>query len=98
MKKILEIREDLSEIRYYYLMKDLFEQGAGTGIPSKIAEKVNIYSNAISKAPAQLYAFYIAYYVNNEKRLVIANSWNTTTQSLKFLNRRLCEYFQQVLA
>ena len=98
MKGIVEIKEDLYEIRYYYLMKDLFEKGLNTGIPSKIEEKVKIYSKAISQAPAQLYAFYISYYVNNEKRMVIAESWNTTTQNLHFINRRLYEYFQQVLA
>jgi len=98
MKGILEIKEDLNEIKYYYSMKEVFDQGAKYCIPSTLENKVKLYSNAISQAPAQLYAFYISHYVNNQKRIVIANSWNTTTQNLQFINRRLCEYFQQVLA
>jgi len=98
MKSILEIKSELNEIKYYYSMREVFEQGAINGVPSNLENKVNVYNNAISQAPAQLYAFYISYYVNNQKRLVIANSWNTTPQNLQFINRRLCEYFQQVLA
>ena len=98
MKDFSKIKEELYEIRYYYSMKDLFDKGAEIISPSIIERKVEMYSNAISKAPAQLYAFYIAYYVNNDKQVVIASDWGVTTQYVKILNRKLCEYFQQVLA
>ena len=68
MKSILEIKSELNEIKYYYSMREVFEQGAINGVPSNLENKVNVYNNAISQAPAQLYAFYISYYVNNQKR------------------------------
>ena len=98
MKSFSEIKEELYEIRSYYSMKDLFDAGAEIVSPSIIERNVEIYSNAVSKAPAQLYAFYIAYYVKNDKQVVIASDWGVTTQYVKILNRKLCEYFQQVLA
>lgn len=97
MKTIESIREDLSEIRYYYSMKDLFDTGAEIVSPSYLIKKVEEYSNAISQSPAQLYALYIALYVNNEKQISVASEWGYTTYHVKWLNRRLCEYFQQVL-
>lgn len=97
MQEFSKVRKDLSEIRYYYSKKELFDKGAKVVSPSMLLNKVEIYNKAIVKAPAQLYALYIAHYVNCDKQVVIADDWGCTNDHIKILNRKLCEYFQQVL-
>ena len=36
MKSILEIKSELNEIKYYYSMREVFEQGAINGVPSNL--------------------------------------------------------------
>ena len=98
MKHFAKVREDLSEIRYYYSLKDIFDKGEEVVSPSILKSKVEKYNNAIANAPAPLYAYYIAYFVNNEKQVVIANNWGVAIQYVKSLNYKLCEYFHKVLA
>ena len=97
MRELIKVKEDLNEIRYYYSLKELFDIGAQVVSPSVLEEKVQLYNRAVSNAPAQLYAYYIAYYVKNNKQIALASEWCCSTDHLKDLNNKLHRYFQQVL-
>ena len=78
MRELIKVKEDLNEIRYYYSLKELFDIGAQVVSPSVLEEKVQLYNRAVSNAPAQLYAYYIAYYVKNNKQIAKLDSKNTS--------------------
>lgn len=97
MLSLQEIRDDLREIRYYYGMKDLFDQSSKTVKPLAIIEKVNRYNSAIEKASARLYALYVSLYINNNSQVTVAEDWNLTKEQIKNKNRQLLEYLQSAL-
>ena len=62
MKSLKEIRKDLSEIRIYYSNIRGKCEGEKIGVNNYVRDLASKYNIAISKAPAELYAFYCAMY------------------------------------
>lgn len=52
-----KIREDLKDIRYYYMRKDVFDKAFIATGENQIATKVRCYNNAIKSASPKLYEF-----------------------------------------
>ena len=89
-----QIRADLKEIRYYYSMKDLVDLGAKTVKPNALYQKVDLYSKAVSAAPARLYVVYISLYVYNNSITALAEDWCFTREYVGQLNRKLVAFLQ----
>lgn len=90
-----EIREDLKEIRYYYSMQNLFMFGAKITPPQYVLKKVEKYNNAISLAPARLYALYVGLYLHNNTQATLAEDWGFSSEYVKQLNNRLCDFLNK---
>lgn len=66
MLSLSVIREDLKDIRYYYVRKKLFDEaGELTGKANEILQTVNLYNDAMQKASPRLYDLYFSLYIRN---------------------------------
>lgn len=91
------IRHDLSEIRYYYSQKALFDKGNFKVVKSTIEDKIAMYAKAIESAPARLYAVYVGLYVENNTQLSLSQKWGYSEGYIKILNGQLCEFLLRSL-
>ena len=87
-----EIRNDLHEIRYYYMHRAIFEQARAVIAESSVLDKVNKYAKAISSSPLRLYMLYIKLYTEGNTQLSLANSMGYSEGYIKILNKQLIEY------
>ena len=97
MKSLKEIRKDLAEIRTYYSNIRGKCEGEKVGVHSCVQDLASKYNVAISKAPAELYAFYCAMYIEGNTLESLADKWGYSIQSMYYRNKKLKAYFQQTL-
>ena len=97
MLSVVQVRNDLKEIRYYYSMQDLFDRSAKTVKPLAILQKVERYNTAMQNAPAKLYVLYVSLYVENNSQSALAYEWQLTPEYVKELNNKLINYLQSAL-
>ena len=97
MLSLTKIKEDLKEIRYYYIRKELFDKALKQVATNTIMDKVLRYSNAISTAPPRLYDMYISLYVNNYTQEGLSNELGYTTEYINRQNKQLVLYLQKNL-
>lgn len=97
MLSVVQVRNDLKEIRYYYSMQDLFDRSAKTVKPLAILQKVERYNTAMQNAPAKLYVLYVSLYVENNSQSALAYEWQLTPEYVKELNNKLISYLQSAL-
>ncbi len=97
MKTIQQIREELKDIRYYYAKQKQFDGAAKTAFQNVIVVKVRQYNEVMIYAPVRLYDLYISLYVNNNTQEVVAEDWGCSTDYIKQLNKRLCNYLYDEL-
>lgn len=93
-----QIREDLKDIRYYYSKQELFDHATVRVVRNTILEKVERYNNAMQDAPLKLYDLYISLYVRNNTQLALSFDWDYSSDYIKQLNRKLCEFLQKKLS
>ena len=92
MKTLNKIREDLKDIRYYYSRKEVFEKVSDSVGENKILEKLEIYNNAIRKAPPRLYDLYVSLYLENNTQESLANRLGYTIEYISRLNSQLVKF------
>lgn len=97
MLTMVQVRNDLKEIRYYYSMKELFDRSSKTVKPLAIVQKVERYNTAMQNAPARLYILYVSLYIDNNTQAVLAEEWQLTTDYMKELNNKLIYFLQSAL-
>ena len=89
-----EIREDLKNIRYYYLRKKTLDESFNLIGNNDIVEKIEFYNDIMKSAPLQLYDTYVALYVNNYTQESWANLICYTRESVNAYNRKLLKFIQ----
>ena len=97
MKTINEIKEDLSNIKYYYSRKKKFDVNFGnTGINDvfQLTEKYNLLAK---KLKSRLYDIYIGLYVNNHTQQSLANELGSSQSYVFQQNKILVDYFYKKL-
>ena len=92
-----QIREDLKDIRYYYSLQKVFEQGAKYVRPVAVLQMVDRYNNSMQNAPAQLYALYVSLYIQNNSQTALAEEWGYARPYIRDLNDKLVSYLQNNL-
>ncbi|MDE6473625.1 MAG: hypothetical protein K2L70_00800 [Clostridia bacterium] len=98
MLTIAIIREDLKDIRYYYLRKATFDEARSfTGRMNEILDKVNMYNEAMQKASPRLYDLYYSLYIKNHTQESLSEELGYTPQYVQRLNKRLLKYLQSVV-
>ncbi len=97
MLSLAQIRTDLKEIRYYYSKQKLFDSLSKSVAENAVIEKAAQYNHAVKNAPARLYDVYVSLYVQNNSQAALAYDWDVSSDYIKMLNKRLCEFLQTQL-
>ena len=98
MKTIMQIRDDLRQIKYYYSRKANFDKGSKFVGISAIDGLANSYNLIACKAPARLYDLYICLYVDNHTQESLAEYMGVTTDAIHKMNKKLLAFFQKNMA
>lgn len=93
-----EIREELSQIKYYYSRKAMFDKASESVGAYCITEKIGKYNNAVRFASPRLYEVYVSLYIENNTLDSLANKLGYTYDYIQKLNRKLVKYFQDTFA
>lgn len=92
-----EIREDLKDVRYFYLRKKVFESNVrNTGVTA-IQKKAERYNAAIVNAPAKLYDLYIGLYVEGKTHSCFASDMGFSDKHIQKQNKQLLLYLQKTI-
>lgn len=97
MKTLSTIREDLKEIRYYYMRKDDLDKSFSKTGENIITKKVRYYNDAIKYAPPKLYDLYSSLYINCHTQESLSEKLGFTPEYVQMLNKKLLKYLQEKL-
>ena len=92
-----DIREDLKDVRYYYMRKNVFDSSVKSVGRNIIREKVDRYNSAIIFAPPKLYDLYVGLYVNGNTQDGYATEIGYTSKYIQKRNKELLRFLQENL-
>lgn len=87
-----QIREDLSQIKFYYAHKEAFDEALKSVPNLNFVEIVKKYNEAIKYAPAKLYGIYIDLYIRANTQESLSEALNYTPQYIYLLNKELISF------
>ncbi len=93
-----EIRADLTDIRYYYTHKPMFDRAEDTGFKNTVVKKAEKYRAYMSRASPKLYALFCALYIEGKTQRAAAQEWGVTEGHIKNVNRQLHQYLLEEIA
>ena len=93
-----ELRKDLSDIRYYYSRKVMFDRAAGCVAKNAAIALAERYNGAIRNAPPRLYDLYISLYIENNTQASLAEKWGYSESHIRYLTRQLYAFLQGAFA
>lgn len=88
------IREDLKEIRYYYMRKDDFDVAFRKTGENKVIEKVKLYNRIIQSASPKLYDLYVSLYIDCHTQESLSDKLGYTPEYIQMLNKKLLKFLQ----
>lgn len=91
------IREDLKDIRYYYMRKADFDDAFEKTGENKIVEKVKLYNHIIQNASPKLYDLYVSLYINCHTQESLSDKLGFTPEYIQMLNKKLLKFLQENL-
>ena len=97
MKSFSSIREDLKDIRYYYMRKEDFDKAFSTTGENIILKKVRQYHEVMKQASPKLYDLYISLYINCHTQESLSDKLGFTPEYIQMLNKQLLKYLQSQL-
>ena len=89
---IQAVREDLREIRYYFMCKRRLEDHVELAGNNRVVELVERYNSAMQKAPVRLYDLYASLYLENNTQEGLAEKWCYSKEYIKVLCKKLHKY------
>lgn len=97
MKKITiaEIREDLSNIKYYYSRKKALDEAFRNIGYNSVIKTVELYNELIKDANPKLCDLYVSLYINNHTQESLSEAMCYTREGITMMNKRLMTYFQK---
>ena len=95
MKSLMEIRNNLKQIRYYYMRKADIDNSFRLTGSSELMDIVNLYNRQMRKAPIQLYDLYSSLYVVNETQESFSKKYGCSIENIQKKHKKLLLYLQQ---
>lgn len=92
-----QVREDLKDIRYFYIRKDMFEKPNFVVGKNKITETVEKYNKVICYASPKLYDIYVSLYIENNTQETLSDKLGYSLVYISKLNTQLIKFFQKQL-
>ena len=93
MKKIKEVKNDLSEIRYYFSRLKVFTEYNQIVGENEVKIKINLYNDIVRKASPRLYDIYIGLYIKCFTQETLSSEMGYTREYIRLLNKRLINFF-----
>ena len=94
MVTLKEIRNDLKDIKYYMMRKNVFENSNMSVGKNRALEKLNIYNEMICSAPPRLYDVYVSLYLKSNTQESLADQLGYSEVYISLLNGKLVKFFQ----
>lgn len=91
------IREDLKDIRYYYMRKEVFDSALSKTGENDIIQKVFLYNHAIQHASPKLYDLYVSLYIDCHTQESLSDKLGFTPEYIQMLNKKLLRFLQSEL-
>lgn len=91
------IREDLKDIRYYYMRKTDFDNAFEKTGENKIVKKVKLYNQIIQDASPKLYDLYVSLYIDCHTQESLSDKLGYTPEYIQMLNKKLLKFLQENL-
>ncbi len=93
-----EIRNDLKDVRYYYIRKKAFDEAGREVGTCKVVEKVRRYNEMICGASPQLYDVYNGLYIRNLTQEGFSVELCYTPEYVQMMNKRLLLFLQKEIS
>ena len=90
-----KIKEELEEIKYYYLQKEKLDAYMTELTCSSVMQLVERYTNAIRRAPIKLYHVYVGLYIKGWSQIAVAREMGYTRYYVQILNGKLIEFLRE---
>lgn len=90
---ITQVKRELEEIKYYYANQTDFDIAARSIGESDASKTAKRYNEAVTHSAAELYALYVALYVNGSSQFEYATEIDMCTSSVYLKNKKLYEFF-----
>ena len=97
MYAVEKVKEELGEIKYYYLQKEKLDAYMAELTCSSLMELIERYSKAIRLAPIKLYHVYVGLYMKGWSQGALAREMGYTRYYVQILNGRLIQYLKENL-
>ena len=97
MISLNEIREDLRDVRFYYMRKKVFDANAKSVGVNAIQKKVDKYNSVVQTAPPRLYDLYIGLYVEGNTQQGYSIELGYTEKHIQKQNKELLLFLQKNL-
>lgn len=92
-----DIREDLKDVRYFYMRKKVFEVNVKNVGVNLIQKKVDRYNAVALMAPPRLYDLYVGLYIEGNTQAGYANELGYSEKHIQKQNKSLLLFFQKNL-
>lgn len=92
-----DIREDLKDVRYFYLRKKVFEGNTKNVGINATQKKVERYNSVMLSAPPKLYDLYIGLYVEGSTQEGYAAELGFSPKYIQKQNKELLKFLQNNL-
>lgn len=92
-----EIKNDLIDIKFYYIRKKSMDEAFRSLGYNSVIKKVEKYNELIKSAPPQLYDLYVQLYINHHTQESYADLMGYTREYITKVNKRLVHYFLNLL-
>ena len=86
------IRDDLKDIKYYYMRKDDFEKNFSTTGGHDITEKIEKYHQAMKHSSLRLYDLYMSLYIECHTQESLSDKLGFTPEYIQMLNKKLLKF------
>ena len=94
MNELNKIKEDLKEIKYYFLRKPVFDKSTNTIGKNKIYNKLQKYNKAMCEASPVLYDIYVSLYMDNVTQNTLSSKLGYRVEYVSSLNKKLLYYLK----
>ncbi|MEG2450879.1 MAG: helix-turn-helix transcriptional regulator [Clostridia bacterium] len=97
MKTLNEIREDLKDIRYYYICKKLIDEVSKTVENTAVIEIIAKYNAAIKVACSRDYVLYTSLYIKGLTQESVAEQLGYSPDYVQRMHKKLLLFLQKVI-
>ena len=92
MKTKAQVKEELRQLKYYFLRKDAFAYSTEHIIKNQIVDLAEQYNELVVDAPADLYDAYIMLYTSGYSQMEMAEEIEASPEYVSRLNTRLITF------